>query len=139
MQRFNPIRLETETNPWIKRVILKNLVGRSLQDIGKTFDSCTGKVDSELTHGSNIDIPKIHVCKQTLDLSAEVPTVDMIELESLFGPLFDEYFNGVNQLVSKASAVTTTDASNKRQQQPDSTSSTSTIAIAVTANGDFDL
>ncbi|GJU11325.1 hypothetical protein Tco_1133721 [Tanacetum coccineum] len=62
----------------------------------------------------------------------------MIELESLFGPLFDEYFNGVNQLVSKAPAVTTTDASNKRQQQPDSTSSTSTIAIAVTANGDFD-
>ncbi|GJV96632.1 hypothetical protein Tco_1548209 [Tanacetum coccineum] len=37
---------------------------------GKTFDSCTGKVYSELTHGSNIDIPNIHVCKQTLDLSA---------------------------------------------------------------------
>ncbi|GJZ76103.1 hypothetical protein Tco_0640568 [Tanacetum coccineum] len=37
---------------------------------GKTFDSCTGKVDSELTHGSNVDIPNIHVCKQTLDLSA---------------------------------------------------------------------
>nr|GFB71514.1 hypothetical protein [Tanacetum cinerariifolium] len=37
---------------------------------GKTFDSCTGKVDSELTHGSNIDIPNILVCKQTLDLSA---------------------------------------------------------------------
>ncbi|GJW20202.1 hypothetical protein Tco_0030824 [Tanacetum coccineum] len=36
----------------------------------KTFDSCTGKVDSELTHGSNVDIPNIHVCKQTLDLSA---------------------------------------------------------------------
>ncbi|GJV62351.1 retrovirus-related pol polyprotein from transposon TNT 1-94 [Tanacetum coccineum] len=153
---------------------------------GKTFDSCTGKVDSELTHGSNVDIPNIHVCKQTLDLSActslngqkqqridlsayalynvkqenlrvwllkklisqkphrtitstEVPTVDMIELESLFSPLFDEYFNGVNQLVSKSSAVTTTDASNKRQQQPDSTSSTSTLATTVTANGNFDL
>ncbi|GJZ34225.1 retrovirus-related pol polyprotein from transposon TNT 1-94, partial [Tanacetum coccineum] len=36
----------------------------------KTFDSCMGKVDSELTHGSNVDIPNIHVCKQTLDLSA---------------------------------------------------------------------
>ncbi|GJT55740.1 hypothetical protein Tco_0990794 [Tanacetum coccineum] len=39
---------------------------------GKTFDSCTGKVDGELTHGSNVDIPNIHVCKQTLNLSAEL-------------------------------------------------------------------
>ncbi|GJX46086.1 hypothetical protein Tco_0271276 [Tanacetum coccineum] len=51
------------------------------------------------------------------------------ELDVLFGPLFDEYFNGENQVVLKSSAVTTTDASNKRQQQPDSTSSTSTLAI----------
>ncbi|GJT48270.1 hypothetical protein Tco_0974427 [Tanacetum coccineum] len=61
------------------------------------------------------------------------------ELDLLFGPLFDEYFNGENQVVLKSSAVTTTDASNKRQQQPDSPSSTSTLAIAVTANGNFDL
>ncbi|GKB38537.1 hypothetical protein Tco_0883479 [Tanacetum coccineum] len=57
----------------------------------------------------------------------------------LFGPLFDEYFNGENQVVLKSSAVTTTDASNKYQQQPDSTSSTSTLATTVTANGNFDL
>ncbi|GJR44614.1 hypothetical protein Tco_1312717 [Tanacetum coccineum] len=44
------------------------------------------------------------------------------ELDLLFSPLFDEYFNGENQVVLKSSAVTTTDASNKRQQQPDSTS-----------------
>ncbi|GKD65386.1 hypothetical protein Tco_1307494 [Tanacetum coccineum] len=37
---------------------------------GKLFDSCTGKDDSELTHGSNVDILNIHECKQTLDLSA---------------------------------------------------------------------
>ncbi|GJW87186.1 hypothetical protein Tco_0162526 [Tanacetum coccineum] len=37
---------------------------------GKLFDSCTSKVDSELTHGSNVDIPNIHKSKQTLDLSA---------------------------------------------------------------------
>ncbi|GJT88471.1 hypothetical protein Tco_1070188 [Tanacetum coccineum] len=61
------------------------------------------------------------------------------ELDLLFGPLFDEYFNGENQVVLKSSAVTTTDASNKRQQQPDSTSSTSTLATTVTANGNFDL
>ncbi|GJR78862.1 hypothetical protein Tco_0149647 [Tanacetum coccineum] len=61
------------------------------------------------------------------------------ELDVLFGPLFDEYFNGENQVVLKSSAVTTTDASNKHQQQPDSTSSTSTLASTVTANGNFDL
>ncbi|GJY68112.1 hypothetical protein Tco_0471094 [Tanacetum coccineum] len=61
------------------------------------------------------------------------------ELDLLFGPLFNEYFNGENQVVSKSSTVTTTDASNKRQQQPDSTSSASTLATTVTANGNFDL
>ncbi|GJT62329.1 hypothetical protein Tco_1005862 [Tanacetum coccineum] len=63
----------------------------------------------------------------------------MIELESIFGHLFDEYFNGVNQVVSKSSNVTAADASVKRQQQPDSTSSTSTLATTVTADRNFDL
>ncbi|GKG05287.1 hypothetical protein Tco_0325373, partial [Tanacetum coccineum] len=36
----------------------------------KLFASCTSKDDSEPTHGSNVDIPNIHECKQTLDLSA---------------------------------------------------------------------
>ncbi|GKA94741.1 hypothetical protein Tco_0816779 [Tanacetum coccineum] len=71
-------------------------------------------------------------------MSTKVPTTDMIELESLFGHLFDEYLNGENQVVSKSSAVTTADASDKRQQQPDSTSSTSTLATTVTADGNFD-
>ncbi|GJU62837.1 hypothetical protein Tco_1244672 [Tanacetum coccineum] len=141
---------------------------------GKLFDSCTSKVDSEPPHGSNVDIPNIHECKQTLDsmaaekadISETIVKVDsqmMIqkndprttvstevhqaaetvttsnELDLLFGPLFDEYFNGENQVVLKSSVVTTTDASNKRQQQPDSTSSTSTLATTVTANGNFDL
>ncbi|GJT50846.1 hypothetical protein Tco_0977003 [Tanacetum coccineum] len=127
---------------------------------GKLFDSCTSKVDSEPPHGLNVDIPNIHECKQTLnvsactsinvqkeqslDLSAEVhqaakTVTTSNELDLLFGPLFDEYFNGENQVVLKSSAVTTTDASNKRQQQPDSTSSTSTLATTVTANGNFDL
>ncbi|GJR79441.1 hypothetical protein Tco_0150226 [Tanacetum coccineum] len=60
--------------------------------------------------------------KPRTTMSTEVPTADMIvmtsiiELESLFGHLFDEYFNGENQVVSKSSAVTTADASDKRQQ-----------------------
>ncbi|GJR17382.1 hypothetical protein Tco_0965909 [Tanacetum coccineum] len=128
---------------------------------GKIFASYTSKADSKPTHGSNVYISNIHECKLTLDLSAdtsinvqkeqsfdlsiEVPTSDMIvmmsmiELESLFGPLFDEYFNEENQVVTKSSAVTTADASDKRQQQPDSTSSTSTPGPIVTADGNFDL
>ncbi|GKE73118.1 hypothetical protein Tco_1535159, partial [Tanacetum coccineum] len=62
----------------------------------------------------------------------------MIELESIFVHLFDEYFNGENQVVSKSSAVTTADTSDKRQQQLDSTSSTLTLATTVTADGNFD-
>ncbi|GJT43898.1 hypothetical protein Tco_0952613 [Tanacetum coccineum] len=89
------------------------------------------------------DIPNIHECKQTLDVSAvqasnlnvkdndvctkrfksrttmstevhqAVETLTMSnELDLLFGPLFDEYFNGENQVISKSFAVTTTDASN---------------------------
>ncbi|GJT28665.1 hypothetical protein Tco_0908940 [Tanacetum coccineum] len=78
-------------------------------------------------------------------MSREVPTTDvivmtlMIELESLFGYLFDEYFNGANQVVSKSSAVTTVDASDKRQQQPDLNLSTLTLSTTVTADGNFDL
>nr|GEV13792.1 hypothetical protein [Tanacetum cinerariifolium] len=142
--------------------------GRIFKSVGlrwiptrKLFDSRTSKVDSEPTHGSNVDIPNIHESKQTLDLSVgtsinvqkeesldlsvEVPSTDtivmtsMIELESLFDPLFDEYFNGENKVVSKPFAVTTVDTSDKRQQQPDSTSSTSTLATTVTADGNFDL
>ncbi|GJY92459.1 hypothetical protein Tco_0508241 [Tanacetum coccineum] len=74
----------------------------------KLFDSCTGKVESEPQHGSNVDISKIYEYKQSIYLSAE--------LESLFGSSFDEYFNGENQVVSKFSTVTTADASDKRQQ-----------------------
>nr|GFA67562.1 hypothetical protein [Tanacetum cinerariifolium] len=44
-------------------------VGLRWLPIGKLFNSCTNKVESETPHGSNLDISKIHVYKQTLDLS----------------------------------------------------------------------
>nr|GEY34424.1 hypothetical protein [Tanacetum cinerariifolium] len=69
----------------------------------------------------------------------EQPKIINEELESLFGPLFDEYFNGENQVVSKSSIFTIADASDKRQQQPDSTSSTSTLATTISADGNFDM
>nr|GEX74052.1 hypothetical protein [Tanacetum cinerariifolium] len=49
------------------------------------------------------------------------------------------YSNGENQVVSKSFAITTADASDKRQQQQDSTSSTSTLATTITVDGNFDL
>ncbi|GKA30647.1 putative ribonuclease H-like domain-containing protein [Tanacetum coccineum] len=39
---------------------------------GKLLNSCTGKVENKPTHGSNVDIPHILACKQTLNLSAVI-------------------------------------------------------------------
>nr|GEU80337.1 hypothetical protein [Tanacetum cinerariifolium] len=169
-----------DPQPGVSRVAILRPLRESMQDlwkptsrifktaglrwvpIGKLFESCMSKTDSESSHVSNVDISKIHEYKETLDLSVgtsinvqkeqsfdlhvEVPTIDMIvitsmvELESLFGPLFAEYFNRENQVVSKSFTVTTADASDKRQkQQPDSTSSTLIIATIVTADENFDL
>nr|GFB34714.1 hypothetical protein [Tanacetum cinerariifolium] len=78
-------------------------------------------------------------------MSTEVPSTNkivmtsMIELESLFDPSFDEYLDGENRVVSKPSAVTTADTSDKCQQQPNSTSSTSSLATTVSADENFDL
>ncbi|GJU74385.1 gag-pol polyprotein [Tanacetum coccineum] len=147
--------------------------GRILTNVGlkwtpteNSFESCTGKVDSEPTHGSNVDIFKIHECKQTLDLSAGTSInvlkeqsfnlnaashrnvnesshirYDSHDVNDRVGKSIRSFVRRIFQwrFVSKSSAVTTVDASDKRQQQPDSTSSTSTLATTVTADGNFDL
>ncbi|GKC78166.1 hypothetical protein Tco_1128940, partial [Tanacetum coccineum] len=51
---------------------------------GKLFDSCTSKVDNEPPHGLNVDIPNIHECKQTLDVSAG--TSINVQKEQSVGP-----------------------------------------------------
>ncbi|GJU07386.1 hypothetical protein Tco_1123816 [Tanacetum coccineum] len=153
--RFSPNKTSTvyeKTSPrfdlrWKPTGRIFKSVGFRWIPTGNLFDSCTSKVDGEPPHGSNVDIPNIHECKQTLDVSVctsinvqKEQSLDLsAKLESLFGPLFDEYLNGENQVVLKSSAVTTADASDKHQQQPDSTSSTSTLATSVTADGNFDL
>ncbi|GKE45105.1 hypothetical protein Tco_1472389, partial [Tanacetum coccineum] len=170
--RFSPNKssdMYEKTSPrsclrWKSTGKIFETVGLRLIPTGKLLDSCTIKVDSKPSHGSNVDISKIHECKQTRILSAAdisetsvevdsklirrmmfeqhadmIVMTSMIEFESLFDPLFDEYFNEENKVVSKSSAVTTADASDKRQQQPDSTSYTSTLATTVTADGNFDL
>ncbi|GKF50058.1 hypothetical protein Tco_0143309 [Tanacetum coccineum] len=45
-------------------------VGLRWVPTGKLFNFCPSKVESEPTHGSNVDIHHIHACKQTLSLSA---------------------------------------------------------------------
>ncbi|GJT98334.1 hypothetical protein Tco_1093852 [Tanacetum coccineum] len=49
---------------------------------GKLLNSCTGKVDSEPTHVSIVDIPHIHASKQTLGLSAVQASVINVQMAS---------------------------------------------------------
>ncbi|GKE14829.1 hypothetical protein Tco_1422406 [Tanacetum coccineum] len=160
--RFSPIKTSVvyeKTSPrsdlrWKPTGRILKYVGLRWIPTGKLFDSWTGKVDSEPSHGSNVDISKIHKCNKTMDLGAVQAShynvnrsfyirYDSYDVNDRVGKsiqsLFDKYFNGDNQVVSKSFAVTTADASDERQQQPDSTSSTSTLATTVTADGNFDL
>ncbi|GJY88086.1 retrovirus-related pol polyprotein from transposon TNT 1-94 [Tanacetum coccineum] len=76
--RFSPNKSSTmyeKTSPrpdlrWKPTGRIFKTVGLRWILTGKLFNSCTSKADNESTHGSNIDISKIHECKQTLDLSA---------------------------------------------------------------------
>ncbi|GJT93833.1 hypothetical protein Tco_1082678 [Tanacetum coccineum] len=119
---------------------------------GKIFTSSTTKVDSEPLNGSKEDITNPYKCEQTLNVSAGVeeqpqlahfddPCHELLHEVSISQGSSSHSWkvNGENQVVSKSSAVTAADASNKRQQQLDSTSSTSTLASSVSADGIFDI
>ncbi|GJT51649.1 hypothetical protein Tco_0977806 [Tanacetum coccineum] len=54
---------------------------------------CTSKVDSEPPHGSNVDIPNIHECKQTLDVSA-------VKMEILLEPTSNKLLVGLDDGVA---------------------------------------
>ncbi|GJQ91793.1 ribonuclease H-like domain-containing protein [Tanacetum coccineum] len=120
--------IELTTSLLANNVDLKAQIQEKVVPTGKILASCTSKDDSESTNGSNVDIPNIHKCKQTLDLSA-CTSINVQKEQS-----FD-----LSAVVSMSSNVPTADASDKCQQQPDSTSSTSTLATTVTADGNFDL
>ncbi|GJV71471.1 hypothetical protein Tco_1491466 [Tanacetum coccineum] len=67
-----------------------------------------------------------------------VPIVDKTvtssinELDILFGLMFDEYFNEDSQVASKSSAVTTANASDKRQQLNTTLSTSTTVDVTLT-------
>ncbi|GJR19147.1 integrase, catalytic region, zinc finger, CCHC-type containing protein [Tanacetum coccineum] len=62
--------------------ILKTVLVLGWVPTGRLFNSCTSKVESEPTHGSNVDIYHIHACKQTLGLSAVPEGFNKYELLS---------------------------------------------------------
>ncbi|GJU51636.1 hypothetical protein Tco_1221191 [Tanacetum coccineum] len=78
MPRFSPNKTSDvyeKTSPrsdlrWKPTGRIFKTVGLRWIPTGNLFDSCTSKVNSEPPHGSNVDIPNIHECKQTLDVSA---------------------------------------------------------------------
>ncbi|GJW09101.1 hypothetical protein Tco_1571524 [Tanacetum coccineum] len=84
-------------------VHLRNQKDRSPQDIGgfhgKLLNSCTGKVENEPTHGSNVDIPHIHACKQTLGLSAEIQSDAFLVL------IMTNVNNSIRSVTSNSTAV----------------------------------
>ncbi|GJV76521.1 retrovirus-related pol polyprotein from transposon TNT 1-94 [Tanacetum coccineum] len=69
--------------------------------------------------------------QENVPLADETVTTSLNELDTLFSPMLDEYFNGATLVVSKPFPVSTADASDKRQQ-PNTTPSTSTTVAAYT-------
>ncbi|GJU41002.1 retrovirus-related pol polyprotein from transposon TNT 1-94 [Tanacetum coccineum] len=72
------------------------------------------KGDNACTSNPQEPINKRFPCS-TFSMTDMIVMTSMVELESLFGHLFDELSNGENQVVSKSPAVTTADAFDKRQ------------------------
>ncbi|GJV41213.1 retrovirus-related pol polyprotein from transposon TNT 1-94 [Tanacetum coccineum] len=93
-----------------------NTIGLRWVPTGKIFTSCTGKVDSEPPHGSNVDISKIHKCKQTLDLSAERNSQSEVAEK-----------DDISE--TSSSAVHAADTPDQRQQQNTTPSTSTTVAV----------
>nr|GEV37189.1 integrase, catalytic region, zinc finger, CCHC-type, peptidase aspartic, catalytic [Tanacetum cinerariifolium] len=62
----------------------------------------------------------------------ETITTSTNELEILFSPMFNEYFNGTTTVVSKSSTVNSADASDKHQQQNITPSLLKTVSEEIT-------
>nr|GEW75924.1 retrotransposon protein, putative, unclassified [Tanacetum cinerariifolium] len=68
-------------------------VGLRWISTGRILTSSITKVDSEPLNGSNEDITNQNECEQTFDVSADAHAPSQQELDLLFGPLYDEFFN----------------------------------------------
>ncbi|GKD87428.1 retrovirus-related pol polyprotein from transposon TNT 1-94 [Tanacetum coccineum] len=74
--------------------------------------------------------------QENVPLADKTVTTSLNELDMLFSPMLDEYFNGATSVVSKPFPVSTADASDKRQQ-PNTTPSTSTTAERINFEESF--
>nr|GEX38660.1 integrase, catalytic region, zinc finger, CCHC-type, peptidase aspartic, catalytic [Tanacetum cinerariifolium] len=76
-------------------------VGLRWVPIRRILTSSTTKVYSEPLNGSNADITNQYEYGQTLDVSADADVPSQQELDMLFGPLYDEFFNAVAESSSQ--------------------------------------
>nr|GEY75541.1 uncharacterized mitochondrial protein AtMg00810-like [Tanacetum cinerariifolium] len=76
------------------------------------------RVIVETIHVNFYELPQMASDQVSSDPGPQYRTVTTSnELDLLFSPMFDELLNGSSQVVSKSSAVNTTDAPTQRQQQ----------------------
>ncbi|GJZ06042.1 integrase, catalytic region, zinc finger, CCHC-type containing protein [Tanacetum coccineum] len=62
-------------------------------------------------------------------LANETVTTSLNELDMLLCPMFNEYFNGASIVVTKYSAASTANATDKHQQQNTTSSTSTTVAV----------
>ncbi|GJX41557.1 hypothetical protein Tco_0256547 [Tanacetum coccineum] len=78
-------------------------VGLRWVPTGKIYASCTSKDDNKPIHGSNVDISRIHECKQTLDLSAgtsiNVQKKQSIDLSAVDSQLMKKKYDDDNFII----------------------------------------
>ncbi|GJV24859.1 hypothetical protein Tco_1377554 [Tanacetum coccineum] len=120
----------------------------SVAKLRKLFDCCTSKVDSEPPHGSNVDIPNIHECKQTLDVSAgtsiNVQKEQSLDLSAV-GKSVRSFVRRIFQWRKSSCfkvfccSYITADANEITQQLPDQLHQHQTLATTVTADENFNL
>nr|GEX60931.1 hypothetical protein [Tanacetum cinerariifolium] len=92
-------------------------------------------VEAAQTMLSAAKLPLLRLDSQSqanVPLADETVTTSLNELDMLFSPMFDEYFNGSTLVVSESSVVSTTYAFDKRQQQTTNPSTSTTIAADTT-------
>nr|GEZ27650.1 retrovirus-related Pol polyprotein from transposon TNT 1-94 [Tanacetum cinerariifolium] len=85
--------LEEAKKKWKPTGKIFKTIGLRWVPNGRILTSSTTKVDSEPLNGSNADITNLYECEQTLDVSADADVPSQQELDILFGPLYDEFFN----------------------------------------------
>ncbi|GJX44647.1 retrovirus-related pol polyprotein from transposon TNT 1-94 [Tanacetum coccineum] len=108
-------------------------VGYSTQSRGYIVYNKRTSLIVETIHVNFDELPQMASDHVSSDLAPQYETIttSLNELDILFSPMSDEYFNRASPVVSKFSAVLTADASDKRHQ-PKITLSTSTTVAADT-------